>query len=306
MSTVSGTRRAQKRYASAARRRALTGSAFIAPAFIGLAIFYLFPLVSTVVVSTQKTNPFGGGDFVGAKNYQELFADPAFWNALGHSAVYTVISLIGIPLAIVIAALINSVSRGKGIYRVLYFLPVITLPVAVGMVWRYLYNGDFGLINQVLGVFGIPGRAWVADPHVALYAMAAVGIWMNLGTNIIILGSGLTAIPEEVFEASKLDGAGPGRQFFSITLPLLTPSVFFVSILTMISSLQMFDLVYVMIGNDSPALPGAQTIVHLFYQEAFVHLNQGYGAAIAIVLLMIIMAITAIQFKLQKRWVFYA
>lgn len=286
-------------------KRMLTGLAFIAPAFLGLATLYLFPLISTVFVSFTKTGPFGGGAFNGVDNYTHLATDGEFWPALRNSAVYTVIVLIGVPLSVVIATLIHSVSRGRGIYRVLYFLPVVTLPVAVGMVWRYIYNGEFGLLNQFLGLFGIDGPSWVADPNVAIFAVAIVGIWMGLGTNIIILGAGLQGIPTDILDASSLDGAGEVRQFFSITVPLLTPSVFFVSALSVISSLQMFDLIYVMIGQGSPALDGSKTVVYLFYQKAFVQYDQGYGAAIAIVLLMIIMAATVIQFRLQRRWVFY-
>jgi multiple sugar transport system permease protein len=181
----------------------------------------------------------------------------------------------------------------------------VTLPVAIGMVWRFIYNGDFGLLNALLAVFGIPGRSWVADPAVAIFAVGAVGIWMTIGTNIIILGAGLQGIPPDLLEASSLDGAGGFRQFRSITLPLLTPSIFFVSVLSVISSLQMFDLIYVMIGRGSPALHGSETIVYFFYQKAFVESNQGFGAAIAIVLLLLIMAVTAVQFRIQRRWVFY-
>ncbi|WP_420367058.1 carbohydrate ABC transporter permease [Curtobacterium sp. L1-20] len=281
------------------------GLAFIAPAFLGLAALYLWPLIGTIGTSFTKTGPFGGGSFTGAENYSELFSDPEFWAALRNSAVYTVIVLFGIPLAIGVSYAIHTVARGRSVYRVLYFLPVVTLPVAVGMVWRYIYNGDYGLLNQFLGTFGISGPAWVADPHVAIFAVSVVGIWMGLGTNIIILGAGLQGIPPELLEASSLDGAGRVRQFFSITLPLLTPSVFFVAVLSVISSLQMFDLIYVMIGQGSPALDGSETVVYLFYKKAFIQYNQGYGSALALVLLAVIILITAVQFRLQKKWVFY-
>lgn len=305
MTTSVSERGVIRRPARTSWKRSLPGLAFIAPALVGLALLYLFPLISTVFASFTKTGPFGGGTFSGVDNYATLLADGEFWAALRNSIIYTVIVLIGIPIAIVLATLIHSVSRGRGVYRVLYFLPVVTLPVAIGMVWRYIYNGDFGLLNQFLELFGIHGPSWVADPKVAIYAVAIVGIWASLGTNIIILGAGLQGIPTELLEASSLDGSGGIRQFFSITLPLLTPSVFFVSVLSVISSLQMFDLIYVMIGQNSPALNGSETIVYLFYQKAFIQYDHGYGAAIAIVLLMLIMAITAIQFRLQRRWVFY-
>lgn len=284
---------------------AMTGYAFIAPALAGLLALYIIPLVSTVFLSFTETGPFGGATFIGGDNYARLVGDPQFWLALRNSVVYTLIVLLGIPISIVIATLINSVRRGKNVYRVLYFLPIVTLPVAVGMVWRYIYNGEFGLLNQVLAVFGVDGPSWVADPDVAIFAIAVVGIWMSLGTSIIILGAGLQGVPADLMEASSLDGAGPFRQFFSITLPLLSPSIFFVSVLSVISSLQMFDLIYVMLSRGSEAETASQTIVYYFFQKTFLQFDRGYGAAIAIVLLLIIMAATRIQFRVQQKAVFY-
>lgn len=282
-----------------------TGLLFILPACVGLLALYIIPLITTVIVSLSKTGPFGDRELIGIANYQQLIEDPEFWQALTNSCIYSVIVLISIPLAILLATLINNVKRGASIYRVLFFLPVVTLPVAIGMVWRYLYNGEFGLINQGLGLLGITGANWVANPQTAIYAVSIVGIWMNLGVNIIILGAGLKSIPQDLYEASALDGAGALRQFRSITLPLLSPSIFLVSVLSVISSLQMFDLIYVMIGKGSPAEHASQTVVYLFFRKAFVEADHGYGAAIAIALLAIIMGITALQFRAQKKWVFY-
>jgi multiple sugar transport system permease protein len=278
---------------------------YVGPAFAGLLALYLVPLFKTLYLSFTKTRPFGGASLNGGKNYAELVADPSFGMALRNSAIYTGIVLLAVPVAVVVATLIEQVSHGRAVYRVVYFLPVVTLPVAVGMVWRLIYNGDFGLLNAVLNWFGVEGKAWVADPKVAIFAISVVGIWMNLGTSIIILGAGLKGIPGELMEAAALDGAGRIRQFRAIILPLLTPSIFFVTVLSVISSLQMFDLIYVMVGRNSPALRGSQTIVHLFYEKAFVEYDRGYASAIAIVLLVIIMALTAVQFRLQRKWVFY-
>jgi len=280
--------------------------AMIAPAFVGLIALYIWPFLSTFLKSFMKVPVFGPGKFNGVDNYVKLIGDPDFWQALGNSARYTLIVLLGIPLAIVFAALIEQVTRGRAIYRVLFFLPVVTLPVAVGMVWRFILNGDFGLFNYLLSLIGVPGEYWVADARFAVYAFAVVGIWMGLGVNLIILGAGLQNIPTDLYEASSLDGAGRVRQFFSITLPLLSPSVFFVTVLTTISALQMFDLVFIMLGSiNNTALEGSKTIVYLFYEAAFVQFKQGYAAAIAVVLLMIIMAVTAVQFRLQKKWIIY-
>jgi multiple sugar transport system permease protein len=195
--------------------------------------------------------------------------------------------------------------RGRTLYRVLYFLPVVTMPVAAAMMWRLLYNGDFGLINAGLKVVGIHGLSWTSDARVALYALVIVGIWQVLGYNLVILLGGLQAIPRELYEAAALDGAGPVKAFLRITVPLLSPSVFFVSVISVITTLQMFDLVYVMIGATNPALPNTRTIVYLFYDHGFVEGDRGYASAIVFLLLAIILALTAVQFRLQRRWVHY-
>jgi ABC-type sugar transport system permease subunit len=282
------------------------GLAFVAPATIGLGVLYVWPFLSTLFDSFQDVPAFGPATFVGVDNYTALVHDPDFWKAFGNSALYTAIALLGVPLAIVLAALIEQVGRGRAIYRVLFFLPVVTLPVAIGMVWRFIYNGDFGLLNTVLSWVGVDGQFWVADPRFTIYAFGVVGIWMGLGINLIILGAGLQAIPKAVYEASALDGAGRVRQFLRITLPLLSPSIFFVTVLTVIGALQMFDLNFIMLrGVNNTALADSKTIVYLFYEKAFVQFHQGYGAAIAVVLLIVIMIATALQFRLQRSWVFY-
>jgi multiple sugar transport system permease protein len=304
--SINAPARRNSRRAGARRRYDWWGYVMIAPALIGLGALYLWPFVSTVLKSFETVPVFGPGQFSGITNYITLLADSDFWHALGNSTLYTLLVLIGIPIAIVLAALIHQVSRGRGVYRVLFFLPVVTLPVAVGMVWRLIFNGDYGLLNWVLSLVGIPGEYWVADARFTIYAFAVVGVWMGLGVNLIILGAGLQSISPDLYEASSLDGAGRMRQFFSITLPLLSPTIFFVTILTVISALQMFDLVFVMLGSiNNTAIDGSKTIVYLFYDTAFVQFRQGPAAAIAVVLLVLIMVVTAIQFRLQRRWVVY-
>ncbi|HEY3547905.1 MAG TPA: sugar ABC transporter permease [Propionicimonas sp.] len=276
----------------------------IAPATVGLAVLYLWPFLDTFLKSFHGNALFGPSKFVGAQNYTNLISNDAFWLAFRNSLLYTGLVLLGVPLAVVIAALIEQVTRGRTVYQALFFLPVVTLPVAVGMVWRLILNGDFGLLNWVLSGVGIPGEYWVADARFTIWAFAAVGVWMGLGINLIILGAGLQGISPELYEASALDGANRARQFRSITVPLLSPTIFFVVILTVISALQMFDLVFIMLGSvNNTAIDGSKTIVYLFYEAAFVQFRQGYAAAIAIVLLMVIMIATAIQFRLQRKWV---
>ncbi|PZF85897.1 carbohydrate ABC transporter permease [Jiangella anatolica] len=280
----------------------------LAVPFGGLVIFYLWPLLRTVLLSFSEGTAFTGYTITGFENWRQLFENgDDVWRALLNTLVYAAIVLLGVPIAMVIAALLHQRGLGgRSFYRTLYFVPVVTMPVAVAMVWRYIYNGDFGLLNEVLDAVGGPTRAWVADPDTALYAVAVVGIWMALGTNLIILAAGLESVPPSLEEAAMLDGAGPVRRFFSVTVPLLTPSIFLVSVLSVIGSLQMFDLLFIMLGRTNPALADSRTIVYLFYEEAFVRNDRPLGAVIALVTLVVTLAVTAVQFRLQRRWVTYA
>ncbi len=293
------------------RRRALGVSpwwalVFIGPTAAGLVVFYLWPTIRTFFLSFTQAGPFGGSTFVGVGNYSRLFRDPNFLKALENTAIYTLVALIGIPLAVAIAVLLNTKGlRGRSLYRLLYFLPVVTMPAAIALVWRMLYAGDYGILNEALRLVGIQGTSWLTNPATALYAVAVVGVWAGLGTNIVIFLAGLQAIPDSVMEAADLDGAGPIRKFFSVTVPLLSPSILFVSVISVIGALQVFDLIYLMIGRTNPALPDTRTIVYLFYQEGFIENDRGYAAAIAFVLLIIILGLTVAQFRLQKKWVHY-
>ncbi|WP_305787566.1 carbohydrate ABC transporter permease [Symbioplanes lichenis] len=290
---------------------ALWGYAFIAPTALGLGLFYLWPVLQTAYFSFTEWGAFGGHTFSGLDNYERLVHDPEMGRALVNTFAYTLLGLLSIPLAIVFAALLNRKMRGVSVYRTFFFLPVVTMPVAVAMVWRWLYNGDYGLINYGLSLVGVDGPNWVADPDTALYALVVIGVWSSVGYNLIIFLAGMQAIPADYYEAAALDGAGAFRQFFRITLPLLSPTAFFVSVVSVIGSLQLFDLVYVISGSGAaaranPAFPRLQTVVQLFYDRAFVTNDRGYGAAIVMALLLIIVVLTAIQFRLQKRWVHYA
>lgn len=290
------------------------GYALIAPTGLGLAVFYLWPVLQTAYLSFTHSGPFGGpATFTGLDNYRQLVADPEVRQALVNTLTYTALGLVGIPVAIVLAALLSRPGlRGVAVYRTLFFVPVVTTPVAVAMIWRWLYNGDFGIINYLLSLVGLRGPHWIADQHTALYAMVVVGIWMSLGYNLVIFLAGIRTIPRHYYEAAQIDGAGPVAQFSRITLPLLSPSIFFISVVSVIGSLQLFDLVYVLVGGagqsarTNPAFPRTETIVYLFYDKAFQTNDKGYGAAIAMVLLLLIVALTALQFRLQRRWVHYA
>lgn len=279
--------------------------AMICPMGLGMLIFHVWPALRTFYFSFTEWGPFGGAEWVGWENYRELIADPAVFGALRNSIVYTLIVLISVPLATILATLINQRIRGASVYRVLYFLPVVTMPAAVALVWRLMFNGDFGPINTVLRLIGIPGTYWLSNPRTALLAIGLVGIWLTIGHHIIILLAGLRGIPTTYYEAAELDGASWLARFRHVTLPLLTPSIFFVTVISILGSMQMFDLMFMMIGADARALDSVRTVVYLFYEQGFVHNDKGYAAAISVVLFLVIMAFTIVQLRLQRRWVHY-
>lgn len=277
---------------------------FVLPLLSGLGVFYLWSIVQTFYFSFTEWGAFGGSTWTGLQNYTRLFADPDLYRAIGNTLIYTAIVLLGVPVAIFIASLLNTPRlRFASVYRVLFFMPYIAMPAAIAMVWRMIFNGDFGVLNYVLARVGIDGPYWTSTPGFAIVAVAIVGLWSFLGFAIIVLGAGLKSIPPEMSEAAELDGASPWRRLISITVPLLTPSIFFVVIVSIIASFQVFDLLYAILGSTNVALPRSMTLVYFFYQEGFVNNQKGYASAIAMAIFAIIGLVTLAQFRLQKRWV---
>ena len=278
----------------------------IGPMFLGLLVFYIWPAFQTFYFSFTDWGAFGKYKWAGSTNYERLLQDADVWQALRNTFIYTALSVpASILFAILVAVLLNQKIRGVSIYRTLYFLPAITMPAAMAMVWRWLFNGDYGLINYGLAQVGISGPRWLSDPNLVLYSLIIVGIWASLGSNMVLFLSGLQGIPQTYYEAASIDGAGPVRKFFRITLPLLTPTIFFATLISLVTAFQVFDLVYLMIGPDSPVIKNTQTVVYLFFEHAFLTNNKGYAATITVLLFAIIMVVTAIQFRLQRRWVHY-
>ena len=282
------------------------GYILVAPTVIGLLILNIIPLIQTFILSFQKTGDFGSSQWAGFENYKRLFSDPAVWQATGNTLKYV---LMVIPFIIIfsllVAVLLNQKIKGKSIYRVIYFLPMVAAPAAVAMVWKWLFNSEFGLINYLLSLIGIQGPQWVSDPNFALIAIAIVGIWSAVVYNMILLLAGLQEIPKDYYEAASIDGAGSIRQFFSVTLPLVSPSLYFVMVTSIISAFQVFDVIFMMIDKTSMAIESTQSLVYLFYQHSFTVNDKGYGSAIIMLLLAIIMVITFIQSKIEKKWVHY-
>ncbi|MCM3729005.1 sugar ABC transporter permease [Neobacillus cucumis] len=287
-------------------KEAIFALLFIAPTFLGLLIFYMLPAVASFALSFSSWDGITAPVYVGLENIRTLFVDPTFQRSIINTIVFTAVS---VPLSVVIATfvslMLNQKIKGMVLYRTLYFLPVVTMPVAVGMVWKWLYNTDYGLINYLLGVFHLPQPSWLFDPNIALFSVILVYVWMTIGNNVILLLAGLQGVSNSYYEAAQIDGASKFRQFLNITLPLITPTLFFVFITSMISSLQMFDLIFVMIGDNNALLDPLRTIVFGVYESGFKYSQMGIASAQAFLLFLAILAITIIQFVFQKKWVHY-
>lgn len=279
---------------------------FIAPSLILICILNLWPIIQTFYLSLNEVKGFQNPVFIGLLNYKTLFHDSEFWRSLFNTCIYTIITVpVGVSLSLLTAVFLNMSIKAKSLYRVLYFLPVISAPAAVAMVWRWLYNSEFGFINYFLSVFGIQGPNWIADSHTVLISVMIVGIWSLVGYNMVILLAGLQDIPRSYYEAAQIDGATSVKQFLHITVPLVSPTLFFVVLTTMISSLQVFDHIFMMLDSTNPSLKSGESIVYLFYKYTFANNNKGYGSAIATVLLVLVLILTVIQMKVQKKWVHY-
>ena len=278
----------------------------IAPTMIGLFILNIWPIIQTIYLSFCSSGDFGKFIWMGGGNYAQILTDSTFGQATVNTFLFALLSVPGgICLSLLAAGLLNSKIKGKTLYRTIYFLPVISAPAAIAMVWRWLYNCEYGLINHMLSFFGIQGPGWNTDPGIALASIAIVAIWSSIGYNMIILLAGLQNIPKSYYEAADIDGANPFRKYFSITLPLLSPTLFFVVILSVMGALKQFDLVYMMTGIQNPAIRQTRTLVYYFFEQGFEMYDKAYASVIIVFLFLTIMLVTWFQFIIQKKWVHY-
>ena len=285
------------------RSEFLWGWLFILPTTIGLIVLNIIPIFQTIYQSFFKTGDFGKGNiFIGLQNYQKVFADKEIWQALINTFKYAIVEVpFSIVIALVLAVLLNRKMKGRSIYRTIIFLPMVAAPAAVAMVWRWLFNSDYGLINNVFHVH----VNWVSDPKIAVFSVAIIGVWSIIGYNMVLFLAGLQEIPRDYYEAASIDGATGVKQFFHITIPLLSPTIFFVMVTRVIGAMQVFDLIFMVMDRNSPALYKTQSLVYLFYQNSFVQNNKGYGSTIVVLLLVVIMIMTVFQNIAQKKWVHY-
>ncbi|WP_230398080.1 carbohydrate ABC transporter permease [Novisyntrophococcus fermenticellae] len=289
------------------KKEALAGFFMALPTIIGLIILNFYPLCRTVYMSFFQSGSFGKWKFVGLDNYTKMFQSSGFWKVTGNTLlfmVYTVpVTVIG---GLLIAVLLDQKIKGKTVFRAIYFLPMVVAPAAVAMVWKWLFNTDFGIVNLTLKALHLPsGINWISDPKTALLACALVTIWSSVGYDAILLLSGLQGISRTYYEAARIDGASSFQQFKKITLPLVSPTLFFVLIMRIMASIKVFDIVYMMIEKTNPAIRSCETILYNFYQETFVKNNKGYGASMVVWCVILISIITLIQFIGQKKWVTY-
>lgn len=277
---------------------------FLLPSLAGLALFQLIPMLASAAISFTDWDLLTKAKFVGFANYKEALLDErsvqSLWNVLQFTAGYLPAVL---ALGMLLAVLLNRKMPGVKLYRVFVFIPVITSWVAVSIVWRWLLNGQSGLVNYFLSLVGIQGPVWLQDFTWAMPSIIAVSVWKDIGYVTIILLAGLQEISEDYYEAAKIDGATGLQQFFRVTLPLVTPSLFFVLVISLINGFQLFDQVMVM-TNGGPA-GRTSTLVQQIYENAFRNSKMGFASAQSWMLFLIIFLVTIVQQSLQKRWVTY-
>ena len=279
---------------------------FLAPALLVLGVFFLLPVIGALGLSLTDYDLYALADihnlrFVALHNYWALLQRPLFWSALGHTVYFVAV---GVPLSMATslgaALLLNSpLARCKPFFRTALFAPVVTTVVAVAVIWRYLFNTRYGIVNFVLGHLGVHPIDWLGDPHWAMPTIIAFAVWKNFGYNMIIFLAGLQAIPPELYEAARIDGASAWRQLRHITLPLLGPTLLMVSILTLAGYFQLFAEPYVM--TEGGPLQSTTSVLYLMYDEGFQWWNLGEASAVAFLLFVIMFAVTAVMLKLARR-----
>jgi multiple sugar transport system permease protein len=278
---------------------------FLAPALTLIGVFFFLPVIAALLLSVTDFDLYALADFgnvrwVGLRNYAELMRNSVFWTALINTFYF---ALVGGPLTVAVslgaALLINArLTRFRTFFRTIYFIPFVTTLVAVAIVWRYLYHPQYGLLNYVIGLVGIAPIDWLGDPRWAMPAIILLAVWKNFGYNMLIFIAGLQAIPQELDEAAQIDGAGPIRRFWSITLPQLAPTFVFVGVVTMIGYFQLFAEPYVM--TQGGPLRATTSLVLLMYEEGFRWWRMGVAASVSFILFLIILTWTLVQMRLQR------
>lgn len=274
------------------------GLIFILPALLGTVIFIVLPVIASFGLSFTSWDLLNPIKFVGLENYKLIFTEPLFFQILLNTIVFALAtSVFGVIIPLVLAAILNSKLRGSEFFKTAYFLPFITPMIVIGIVWQWIFDPNIGILNRVLHMH----IQWLYDTHFALPALIMVTVWKLIGYNIVIFLSGFASIPDNLYEAAKIDGANPAQTFFNITIPMLSPTIFFVVIITAISSFQVFDLIYLM--TQGGPLDSTNVLVYSIYKNAFEYFNVGKASAMAYVLFVIILVLTLVQWNLRKKLV---
>ena len=293
-------------------RSFLSASPFLTASLIGFAIFYFAPMVISVVISLTDWNGldrllapgFMAEHFIGLDNYKAILTGAEFWKVLKNTLVYIVLYIpLMLTTSTAIAALLSRQRRGVGAFRVLYYIPVLTSWVAASLIWKSLLSPQYGAMNGILAIFGMEGPGWLTDEKWAMPAIVLVSVWKDMGFFGLILLSGMIGIDRTYYEAAEIDGAGSWTRFLKITLPLLTPSLFYVLIVSLINSFQLFP--QIMIMTDGGPNGATQVMMERIYKYGFRYYRMGYASAFSWILFIVIMVCTAVQMRGQKRWVNY-
>lgn len=284
----------------AGRGRYIALAVLLLPSLIGMGAFYLLPVAASLVLSFAEWDLLTPIKWIGLGNYAAILNDGTMWQALRNTILFILGYLPSVVvLGLALALLLNRRLKGRTIFRAIYFVPVVTSWVAVSLIWKWLLNPQYGLINYGLSLIGIKGPGWLFDPSWALPGVVLTSIWKDMGFVTVIYLAGLQEIPEHLFEAAALDGATPWQRFRTITWPMLAPTTFFVTTISLISSFQVFDQVWIM-TQGGPA-GATSTMVELIYKNAFSYSKMGYASAISWVLFLFIFTVTIAQNRLQKR-----
>ena len=274
----------------------------VAPTIIGLLVLNIYPFLDTIKLSFSKTMPFGLYELQGLDNYIEMFTSAEFWRANLNTLYFCILTVpLGLFLSLIVAVMLNAKIKGRTAFRAVFFLPMVVAPAAVAMVWKWMFNTEYGIINTILH----SKVNWITDPNIVMVTCAIVAIWSVIGYDAVLLLSGLQNISKSYYEAASLDGATKLQQFFHITLPMVSPTLFVVMIMRLMSSIKVYDLIYMLVEEGNPALTKAQSLMYLFYRESFVTGNRGLGSAVVIWTVALIGVVTAVQFWGQKKWVNY-
>lgn len=272
---------------------------FIFPAVLGIIIFIIIPIFFSFGLSFARWDLLNPMQFAGLDNYKEILTEPLFGKILLNTVVFAFsTSVLGVIIPIILAVILNSKIRGSEFFKTAYFLPFITPMIVIGIVWQWIFDPNIGLLNKVLHLH----INWLYDPHWAMPALIIVSVWKLIGYNMIIFLASLSGISNSMFEAAKIDGANPFETFLYVTIPLLSPTIFFVVIITAVSSFQIFDLIYLM--TQGGPLDSTNVLVYAIYKNAFEYFNAGKASAIAYVLFVIILILTLIQWNLRKKLVY--